>query len=122
MNHISACEIKGTHLSQQAAAPDHMGQRIIDQEQPEGNPNHQGAKAHPPHNRPCCNTDCDDGKHHLIDRKKQVWNLITLARAGLANTLHQEGTKISNQGILTRKRKGIAYQYPHEDSDANGHN
>ena len=65
MDDQTACEVKGSKLCQEAAAPYPMSHRIIDEDRPKKNEYSKSRKFHPLGKRACNERRRNNGKHTL---------------------------------------------------------
>ncbi len=74
MYDVSACKIDGTYDRSQKTAltPDHMGQRIIDDQRPERDKDQECLEVHTARHRSGNQSRSDDREHHLERDEGQV--------------------------------------------------
>ena len=125
VHHQAAGKVDGAQgLADEAAAPDHVGEREVDEQQPAGDKGHERGVLHALGNGADDERRGDDGKGQLEHGEHRVGHAGQLARKGdvaafrPVQPLEEDRAEITDELALAGKAQAVAKGPPHDGGQA----
>ena len=114
-------KIKHAPLREQAASPDHVRERIINEQLPEHEKGNVSLEGHPIYKGAGDECRRDDGEHHLVSHEDKFRQIVIAGEGRVQiHPVHERFVKIPDESAqcVAAEAKRIAADKPHDGGDA----